>query len=136
MTTLYEVRSFTYNGHGGDLAGVRLLAPEEELSTAEMQMIAADLGYSETAFVKRTNERKFHLRYFTPLAEVSLCGHATIAAFSLLKQLAKLAAGTLMIETLAGNLGVTISQDNMVFMEQTMPIFLTTNQTTNKLPTR
>lgn len=123
MTTLYEVSSFTYNSHGGNLAGVRLLAPEEELTTAAMQGIAADLGYSETAFVKRTNERQFHLRYFTPLAEVPLCGHATIAAFSLLKQLAQLTTGTYGMETLAGHLSIKISQDETVFMEQPLPIF-------------
>ncbi len=123
MTNLYEVRSFTFDNHGGNLAGVKLLSPHEELSTEEMQRIAATLGYSETAFVKPLKDNHFQVRYYTPLAEVPLCGHATIAAFSLLKQLAKLTAGTLMIETLAGNLGITISQDNMVFMEQTMPIF-------------
>lgn len=123
MTTLYAVRSFTCNNLGGNLAGVKLLAQEEQLATEDMQQIAATLGYSETAFVTRLSEKVFHLRYFTPLAEVPLCGHATIAAFSLLKQLGQLTTGKYQMKTLAGTLGITVLQDNTVFMEQTQPVF-------------
>lgn len=123
MTNLYEVSSFTYEGQGGNLAGIKLLGAKEQLSDKEMQAIAKTLGYSETAFVKPLNEKEFQLRYFTPLAEVPLCGHATIAAFSLLKQLKQLTAGNYIMHTPAGSLGITISQDETVFMEQTLPTF-------------
>jgi PhzF family phenazine biosynthesis protein len=45
-----------------------------------MQAIAADIGYSETVFLVPHAEREFDARYFSPLAEVPFCGHATIAA--------------------------------------------------------
>src|SRR6476469_4405412 len=45
-----------------------------------MQAIAADVGYSETAFLFREADRDgIVVRYFSPLAEVPFCGHATIA---------------------------------------------------------
>lgn len=46
-----------------------------------MQQIAADVGYSETAFVTAADHdtRRYRLRYFSPQAEVAFCGHATVA---------------------------------------------------------
>ena len=49
------------------------------LDDAEMQAIAADVGYSETAFVTAADGSDLVVRYFSPLAEVPFCGHATIA---------------------------------------------------------
>ena len=43
-----------------------------------MQRIAAEVGYSETAFAMRDGDR-WRVRYFSPEAEVPFCGHATIA---------------------------------------------------------
>lgn len=72
--------AFTEHGRGGNPAGVVLDA--EGLDAAEMQQIAADLGYSETAFlVLRGDEPNvYDVRYFAPLQEVPFCGHATIAS--------------------------------------------------------
>jgi PhzF family phenazine biosynthesis protein len=71
-------------GDGGNPAGVVLDAAG--LTTAEMQQIAADVGYSETAFVTASSEtaasselNRRSIRYFSPGAEVPFCGHATIA---------------------------------------------------------
>ncbi|GHU51516.1 phenazine biosynthesis protein PhzF [Clostridia bacterium] len=47
-----------------------------------MQQAAAELRYSETVFVRRESKDEYSLRYFTVTDEVDLCGHATIAAFS------------------------------------------------------
>ncbi|MDF2967699.1 MAG: oxidoreductase [Nocardioidaceae bacterium] len=70
--------AFTDSGEGGNPAGVVLDA--SGLSDAEQLSIAADLGFSETAFVTPTEHPDtFALRYFSPLAEVAFCGHATIA---------------------------------------------------------
>lgn len=44
-----------------------------------MQRIAADVGFSETAFVTARDGSSLTVRYFSPLAEVPFCGHATIA---------------------------------------------------------
>ncbi|TFV85085.1 PhzF family phenazine biosynthesis protein [Microbacterium sp. dk485] len=58
---------------GGNPAGVVLDA--DGLTDADMQRIAADVGFSETAFLRADGG----IRYFSPLAEVPFCGHATIA---------------------------------------------------------
>lgn len=70
--------AFTDDVHGGNPAGVVLDA--RGLSAADMQRIAAEVGYSETAFLSPRPEGTFDVRYFSPEAEVSFCGHATIAA--------------------------------------------------------
>lgn len=70
----------TSDGRGGNPAGVVLDA--DGLDDAAMQGIAADLGYSETAFLfPRDNEPNvYDVRYFAPRQEVPFCGHATIAS--------------------------------------------------------
>ncbi len=72
--------AFTDTPAGGNPAGVVLDAAE--LSDAEMLAIAADVGYSETAFLRQRADapHQFDVRYFSPEAEVPFCGHATIAA--------------------------------------------------------
>ena len=101
----FIVDAFTDRPFGGNPAGVVLLEgdtfPEEEL----MLHIAAELRYSETAFVRRHSEREYTVRYFTPAAEVELCGHATIATFALLHQM-QLAEGECLCHTLAGDLRI------------------------------
>ena len=80
----YIVDAFTDQPFGGNPAGVVLLNGNSFPSETLMLQIAAELRYSETAFVRRDSEKEFTLRYFTPKAEVELCGHATIASFALL----------------------------------------------------
>jgi len=72
MTDVLRYAAFTDRPEGGNPAGVVLDAAG--LTEAEMLAIAADLGYSESAFLDGTD-----IRYFSPLAEVPFCGHATIA---------------------------------------------------------
>jgi PhzF family phenazine biosynthesis protein len=69
--------AFTDSPDGGNPAGVVLDA--SALSADEMQKIAADLGYSETAFATARDDGGYDVRYFSPEAEVPFCGHATIA---------------------------------------------------------
>jgi PhzF family phenazine biosynthesis protein len=64
--------AFSDRPDGGNPAGVVLEAGG--LSDERMLEIAAEVGYSETAFVDGDD-----IRYFSPLAEVPFCGHATIA---------------------------------------------------------
>lgn len=80
----YIVDAFTDHPFGGNPAGVVLLDGNSFPSETLMLQIAAELRYSETAFVRRDSEKEFTIRYFTPMAEVDLCGHATIASFALL----------------------------------------------------
>ncbi|GIM86638.1 PhzF family phenazine biosynthesis protein [Salinispora arenicola] len=70
--------AFTTDPAGGNPAGVVLDATG--LSDAEMQRIAAEVGYSETAFLVPAGEGHYKVRYFSPKAEVPFCGHATIAS--------------------------------------------------------
>jgi PhzF family phenazine biosynthesis protein len=78
MTTeIQRYAAFTLDPAGGNPAGVVLDA--SALDDAAMQAIAADVGYSETAFVTARDGDRFRVRYFSPLAEVPFCGHATVA---------------------------------------------------------
>lgn len=119
----YIVDAFTDRPFGGNPAGVVLLEddtfPEEEL----MLHIAAELRYSETAFVRRLSPTQYHLRYFTPAAEVELCGHATVATFALLHKLG-LAEGRCLCHTLAGDLAVEAGEQ--VLMQMAKPRIVAT----------
>ena len=111
----FVVDAFTDQPFGGNPAGVVLLDsdtfPKEEL----MLQIAAELRYSETAFVKRHSAKEFTIRYFTPKAEVELCGHATIASFFLLHQKG-LASGQCLCHTKAGDLHIEAGETVMMQM--------------------
>ena len=111
----YIVDAFTDQPFGGNPAGVVLLDgntfPDEEL----MLKVAAELRYSETAFVRILSPREYHIRYFTPKAEVELCGHATIATFSLLQQ-KQSAKGECLCHTLAGDLRIEVGEKVMMQM--------------------
>lgn len=113
----YIVDAFTDKLFGGNPAGVVLLDgapfPNEKL----MLQIAAELRYSETAFVRRHSEKEFTIRYFTPAAEVELCGHATIASFALMYRKG-LASGTCKCHTLAGTLRIEVGEQVMMQMAQ------------------
>ena len=73
----YWVDSFTDKMGSGNPAGIVLLATWP--ADAVMQKIAFENGLAETAFFVRTGPDRFHLRWFTPAAEIDLCGHATLA---------------------------------------------------------
>lgn len=72
-----QVDAFTDRPFAGNPAAVCLLAhPREE---SWMQLVARETNLSETAFLLRRDEG-FGLRWFTPIVEVDLCGHATLAS--------------------------------------------------------
>lgn len=71
--------AFSNQASGGNPAGVVLDATGLDEET--MLAVAASVGYSETAFLWRLHgANRFRVRYFSPVAEVPFCGHATIAA--------------------------------------------------------
>lgn len=74
---LYQVDAFTNKIFGGNPAAVCPL--DVWLPDTIMQSIAAENNLSETVFFV-PNDQGFHIRWFTPIAEVDLCGHATLAA--------------------------------------------------------
>jgi PhzF family phenazine biosynthesis protein len=78
-----QVDSFTNRRFAGNPAAVCVLA--EPANERWMQSVAAEMNLSETAFATRLPaSAKFNLRWFTPLSEVDLCGHATLATAHIL----------------------------------------------------
>ncbi len=91
--------AFTDHGQGGNPAGIVLDATD--LTDTDMLAIAADVGYSETAFLTPTGQSaRFGMRYFSPRAEVAFCGHATIASAVALAERA--GPGAITLDTVAG----------------------------------
>jgi PhzF family phenazine biosynthesis protein len=78
ISTMQPLRlaSFSIGQTGGNPAGVVIAA--QHPSENEMRQIAADLGYSETAFACPQGDA-WRVRYFSPETEVPFCGHATVA---------------------------------------------------------
>lgn len=76
--TVQRISAFSDAGRGGNPAGI--LISDHFSSETEMRRIAAEVGYSETAFaVPDGDPRRWRVRYFSPESEVPFCGHATIA---------------------------------------------------------
>ncbi|MGE0377198.1 MAG: PhzF family phenazine biosynthesis protein [Planctomycetaceae bacterium] len=73
----WQVDAFTDRPYAGNSAAVCLL--ESAADAGWMQAVAMEMNLSETSFVRRLDDG-FELRWFTPKAEVDLCGHATLAA--------------------------------------------------------
>ena len=100
--TLRRLTAFTSDPAGGNPAGVwigpTLPAP------SRMQEIAAEVGYSETAFLAPSAEGRFLTRYYSPRAEVSFCGHATIASGVALGE--RDGPGRFVLETTVGDVAV------------------------------
>lgn len=114
----FVVDAFTGDAFGGNPAGVVLLELEGAFPRDElMRKVAAELRYSETAFVRQDDLLEFTVRYFTPAGEVDLCGHATIAAFGVLRHEHILIDGDVCLNhTLAGDLEVEIGEQVMMQM--------------------
>lgn len=103
--------AFTTDPAGGNPAGVVLLSGSADTASsapgrARMQAVAADIGYSETAFATHLGGDDYEVRYFSPLAEVAFCGHATIATALALADTG--ASGTLRFHTPAGVIPVDV----------------------------
>jgi len=82
------VDAFSKRLFGGNPAGIVILPKGLDFPSDEtMVKTAAELRYSETAFVSIMGDNEFRTRYFTPAAEVALCGHATVGAFCALAHL-------------------------------------------------
>lgn len=116
------VDAFADQIFGGNPAGIVLIPDGQDFPTEDtMRKTAAELRYSETAFVKRLDDKRFQTRYFTPAAEVELCGHATIAAFHTLRTIGSISAGnTYLNQTCSGLLEVAVSRDT-ILMDMAKP---------------
>ncbi|WP_282112272.1 PhzF family phenazine biosynthesis protein [Maribacter stanieri] len=119
--TVQILNAFTENDQGGNPAGVVLHA--DALSHENKLAIAQKVGLSETAFVSRSKTADFKLDFYTPTKQIAHCGHATIAAFSYLKQLGLLKGNLSSKETIDGNRKIEI-QGDLAFMEQLAPTYV------------
>ena len=149
MYKAYIADAFTKRLFGGNPAGVVILKngdhfPDDEI----MRKTATELRYSETAFIRpmtgeeleqaiADNEDRFsvrpqdidggfQVRYFTPAAEVDLCGHATIASYVCLKDDGLCdVGGTYLNRTLAGDLLIDVTADT-ILMDMASPTHIAT----------
>lgn len=101
--TVLHYAAFTDAGAGGNPAGVVLDAGE--LDAAARLALAAELGYSESAFAEPGAEAdEFRVQYFSPRAEVPFCGHATIATAVALAE--RRGPGSVRFATRVGEIGL------------------------------
>lgn len=114
----YVIDAFTESKFGGNPAGVVI---HKDLDEKFMQKFAAEVRFSETAFVKNINNNTFEIKFFTPTNEVELCGQATIAAFKALLDNNDIKENhTYFMKTLAGILPVEVNR-SFFLMEQDKP---------------
>ncbi|MFD4919142.1 PhzF family phenazine biosynthesis protein [Streptomyces virginiae] len=111
-TEVLRYSAFSHDPDGGNPAGVVLDATG--LDDRAMLEIAAELGYSESAFLTAPPEgfggeegRSFTVRYFSPKAEVPFCGHATVATAVALGE--RIGPGELLFATRAGTVPVSVT---------------------------
>ena len=106
---IYQVDAFSNGPFSGNPAAV-CITPDA-LAASTMQKIAAEMAVSETAFLTLNNRQ---LRWFTPLAEVDLCGHATLATAHILRQTGQLKVGeSIEFTTLSGPLTATAREESI-----------------------
>lgn len=101
---IYQVDAFADKVFAGNPAAVCPL--QDWLPDSTMQSIARENNLSETAFFVERNSI-FHIRWFTPVAEVDLCGHATLAAAFVLYNYLSHQEASVRFESRSGNLLVS-----------------------------
>jgi PhzF family phenazine biosynthesis protein len=108
---IFQIDAFTDKVFHGNPAAVCLLS--DWLNDELMQAIAAENNLSETAFILESSEG-FYIRWFTPNGEISLCGHATLAAGFVLLELSKCSGNIVYFHSLSGVLSVERKKDKYV----------------------
>jgi len=111
----YIVDAFSETPFSGNPAGVCIL--DEPLSEALMQRIAAENNLAETAFVVPREDGDYDLRWFTPVTEIDLCGHATLASAFLLHEILNTNKPIYRFRTQSGPLAVTPRENNLYEMD-------------------
>lgn len=105
---LYQVDAFTSEVFGGNPAAICPL--ESWLDDDVLQAIAVENNLSETAFFV-PDGGDFHLRWFTPGAEVDLCGHATLATSYVISNYLEPGRASIGFQSRSGRLEVTRNGD-------------------------
>lgn len=108
---IYQIDAFANRVFEGNPAAVVPL--EKWLPDETMQNIALENNLSETAFFIPA-ENGFHIRWFTPLAEVDLCGHATLASAHVLFNLLNYSENEISFQSRSGILKVKKENDLIV----------------------
>lgn len=118
----YIVDAFSSVAFGGNPAGIVILDENQDFPEKSLMIkTAAELRYSETAFIKKLDNTTFNIRYFTPVEEVDLCGHATIAAFTALGKEGLVKPNNQYLnKTLAGDLTIDVDEET-VMMQMATP---------------
>ena len=111
---IYQVDAFTSEVFSGNPAAVCLL--EEWSADKAMQSIAAENNLSETAFLVRENDI-FELRWFTPVTEVALCGHATLASACVIFHEQNWPEKTIRFQTRKSGQLVVTGKDDLLVMD-------------------
>src|SRR5881227_568052 len=106
--TLYQVDAFTNKLFGGNPAAVIPL--ESWIADDLMQKLALENNLSETVFFVPTQEG-YDIRWFTPAAEINLCGHATLASAFVLHNFLNFNQGKIVFQSKSGMLEVEKKDD-------------------------
>jgi len=116
----YILSSFVSKIGGGNKAAVVL--DDVSLCDNEMKNIAKMNNLSETAFIsiQESKDNNFVIRYFTPMEEVDICGHAALASFNILDELGRLKGNEFYHSTKAGSLKV-VKSEGIFYIEMKKP---------------
>ncbi|MBJ88670.1 MAG: isomerase [Woeseia sp.] len=106
---IYQAAAFTSVPFRGNPASVVPL--EKWIDDKLMQKIAAENNLSETAFFVPTGQNQWHIRWFTPVVEVPLCGHATLATAAVIYSKLLHRTWPIWFESASGSLSVDIEDD-------------------------
>jgi trans-2,3-dihydro-3-hydroxyanthranilate isomerase len=122
--TYYIVDVFAEKKYAGNQLAVFRRAGE--LSSDEMQNIAREINYSETAFIlsDEQNNGGFDVRIFTPKEEVPFAGHPTLGTAHIIhSKIIQGKSNKLILNLKVGQIPVTFSEDGYSWMKQIQPIF-------------
>lgn len=107
--TLYQVDAFTSKVFGGNPAAVIPL--EKWMDERMMQNLALENNLSETVFFVPSGSDAYDIRWFTPLAEIDLCGHATLASAFVLYNFLNFKKSKIIFHSKSGKLEVEKKDD-------------------------
>jgi PhzF family phenazine biosynthesis protein len=116
IVTVELVDAFVDGGAGGNVAGI-VFEGAADLSPAQRQEVARQVGVSETAFVLPADEADYKLEFYTPTRSIPHCGHATVGTFARLAATGQLSRDEVVNQTVDGPRRIRI-RGSQAFLEQ------------------
>ena len=110
-TSIYYVDAFTDKLFSGNPAAVIFSEINDEKL---MQKVAAENNLSETAFIREENGI-YHIRWFAPLCEIDLCGHATLASAFIYFKYIQPESTRFEVQSLKNGTLIVTKKDNLYF---------------------